>query len=100
MSARNYLAITASLVSSERASSSAGITISKRRNQLNTILKCLIRHDSLFRVPEVLVVEDDNTEFATEAPEQDGQLLEKDGSWDIFVDDNPDNYELPINTDA
>ncbi|KAJ6464530.1 hypothetical protein C8R45DRAFT_1024332, partial [Mycena sanguinolenta] len=86
-----------SSVSSERAFFSAGITIIKRRNRLKIdivealwILKCLIRRDLLFRVPEVLVDEDDNPEFATEDPEQDEQPLEKDGSWDIFVDKDPD----------
>ena len=50
--ARDYLAIMASSVSSERAFSSAGITISKRRNRLKAdivealqVLKCLIRRD-------------------------------------------------------
>lgn len=46
----------ASSVSSERAFSSAGITISKRRNRLKgdivealQILKCLFHHDLIFR---------------------------------------------------
>ncbi|KAJ6452109.1 hypothetical protein C8R45DRAFT_1041377 [Mycena sanguinolenta] len=76
-------------------SSEPGITISKRRNRLKSdivealrILKCLIHRDLLSRVPEAL------------DPEQDGQPPEKDGSWDIFVDEDPDDYELPINTDA
>ncbi|KJA17427.1 hypothetical protein HYPSUDRAFT_1022496 [Hypholoma sublateritium FD-334 SS-4] len=54
--ARDYLAIMASSVSSERAFSSAGITISKRRNRLKgdivealQFLKCLVRKDLVFR---------------------------------------------------
>ena len=54
--ARDYLSVMASSVSSERAFSSAGITISKRRNRLKADivealqgLKCMIRRDILFR---------------------------------------------------
>ncbi|KAL1939214.1 hypothetical protein VTO73DRAFT_10255 [Trametes versicolor] len=54
--AQDYLAVMASSVSSERAFSSAGITISKRRNRLKgdivealQALKCMIHHDLLFR---------------------------------------------------
>ncbi|KAG6913491.1 hypothetical protein DXG01_006460 [Tephrocybe rancida] len=56
--ARDYLAIMASSVSSERAFSAAGITISKRQNRLRgdvvealQFLKCAIRSDLLFREP-------------------------------------------------
>ena len=60
--AHDYLSVMATSVSSERAFSSAGITISKRRNRLKgdivealQCLKCLIRHDLLFREdPSVL----------------------------------------------
>ncbi|KIJ89925.1 hypothetical protein K443DRAFT_15682 [Laccaria amethystina LaAM-08-1] len=54
--ARNYLPIMASSVSSERAFSSAGITISKRRNRLKPdivealqCLKCMYKNDLIFR---------------------------------------------------
>src|SRR5882757_4824670 len=54
--ARDYLAIMGSSVSSERAFSAAGITISKWRNRLKgdivealECLKCLLHHDLLFR---------------------------------------------------
>lgn len=96
--ARDSLAIMASSVSSERAFSSAGITISKRRNRLKAdivgalqVLKCLIRRDLLFRVPDALVDDDDNMEVEPDADSD----AEKDGSWDILVDDDPDNYDLP-----
>jgi hypothetical protein len=53
---RDYLAIMASSVSSERAFSSAGITISKHRNRLKgdivkalQCLKCLIHRNLIFR---------------------------------------------------
>jgi hypothetical protein len=88
----------ASSVSSERAFSSAGITISKRRNRLKDdivealqVMKCMIRRDLLFRVPEALVDDEDDLEVESEAEDS----AEKDRSWDIFVDDDPDNYELP-----
>ena len=64
--ARDYLAIMASSVSSERAFSSAGITISKRRNRLKEdvvealqCLKCLYHEDLIFR--EVLTSADMET---------------------------------------
>jgi hAT family C-terminal dimerisation region len=54
--ARDHLAIMASSVSSERAFSSAGITISKRRNHLKgdivealQCLKCMIHKNLIFR---------------------------------------------------
>ncbi|KAJ7923871.1 ribonuclease H-like domain-containing protein [Mycena leptocephala] len=94
--ARDYLAIMASSVSSERAFSSAGITISKRRNRLKgnivealQCLKCFIRKDLLFREPVIFKEgEDDEVEgggiSASKQPT----------SWDILVDEDPDNYEL------
>jgi hypothetical protein len=65
--ARDYLPIMASSVSSERAFSSAGITISKRRNRLKPdivealqCLKCLYHNDLIFRdVPLSSKVEED-----------------------------------------
>ncbi|KZT24067.1 hypothetical protein NEOLEDRAFT_1028302, partial [Neolentinus lepideus HHB14362 ss-1] len=55
--ARDYLSVMGSSVSSERAFSHAGITISKRRNRLKADIveaiqgmKCSLRHDLLFRV--------------------------------------------------
>jgi hypothetical protein len=64
----------ASSVSSERAFSSAGITISKRRNRLKDdivealqVMKCMIRRDLLFRVPEALVDDEDDLEVESEA---------------------------------
>ena len=54
--ARDYLSIMASSVSSERAFSSAGITLSKRRNRLQgdivealQFMKCLYNQDLIFR---------------------------------------------------
>jgi hypothetical protein len=80
----------ASSASSERAFSSAGITISKRLNRLKgdifealQFTKCLI----FFKVLEALVDED-----VVEEPDVKASAGAK--SWDIFVDDDPDNYEV------
>ncbi|KAJ2911647.1 hypothetical protein MD484_g8767, partial [Candolleomyces efflorescens] len=87
--AQDYLAIMASSVSSERAFSAAGITISKRRNSLKSdivealqVLKSLINSDLIFREPDVTT----DWEFENEVEEDDG-----DSSWvDIDVSDNED----------
>lgn len=88
--ARDYLAIMASSVSSERAFSAAGITISKRRNSLKAdivealqILKSLINSDLIFQ-------EHDATpawEFANEIEVDDEDPL---GEWED-VDDAEDS---------
>ena len=64
--ARDYLAIMASSVSSERAFSSAGITISKRRNRLKgdivealQCLKCLIHRNLIFRWDPAVSIADE-----------------------------------------
>jgi hypothetical protein len=75
---------TISSVSSERAFSSAGITIGKHCNRLKSdiaealqFLKCLIRRDLLFCVPEALVDDDEHQEVETEFhAEDDGQPAE------------------------
>jgi hypothetical protein len=93
-----------SSVSSERAFSSAGITISKRRNRLKgdivealQCLKCLIHKDLLFPEPVIFKEgEDDEVEEGIGASKEPT-------SWDILIDDDPDNYELlpilPSSTD-
>lgn len=67
--ARDYLAIMASSVSSERAFSSAGITISKRRSRLKgdivealQCLKCMIRKNLIFRFDPTISVADEIAE--------------------------------------
>jgi hypothetical protein len=87
----------ASSVSSERAFSSAGITISKRRNRLKgdivealQCLKCLIHKDLLFHEPVIFKEGEDDE---VEAGEEIGANKQP-TSWDILIDDDPDNYEL------
>ncbi|KAG6846029.1 hypothetical protein H0H87_011077, partial [Tephrocybe sp. NHM501043] len=64
--ARDYMAIMASSVSSERAFSSAGITISKRRNRLKgdiveaiQFIKCAASHNILYREEVLPSTEED-----------------------------------------
>ena len=56
--AHDYLAIMASSISSERAFSSAALTITKRQNRLKgdvvkalQVMKCLLHHKLVFREP-------------------------------------------------
>ncbi|KAF7346742.1 putative AC transposase [Mycena sanguinolenta] len=98
--ARDYLANMASSVSSERAFSSAGITISKRRNRLKgdivealQCLKSFIHRDILFRESVIFKEgEDDDLEAGEESRTDTSK---QPTSWDILIDDDPDNYELP-----
>jgi hypothetical protein len=97
--ARDYLAIIASSVSSERAFSVAGITISKRRNRLRgdivkalECIKCLLHHDLLFR--EILNMEQLELELeGLVLDEELGMFMDAvsqgdEFSWDtIFVDE-------------
>jgi hypothetical protein len=74
-------------VSSERACSSAGITISKRRNRLKgdivealQFLKCVIRRDLLFRKEALLDEGDEDVTL-----EVDAEVFD---SWDAFLDES------------
>ncbi|KAJ3531266.1 hypothetical protein NM688_g7598 [Phlebia brevispora] len=113
--ARDYLAIMASSVSSERAFSQAGITISKWRNRLKAdvvealqFLKCMLRNDLIFRAPapsSVLEQElkSDDLNGNEDSGKKDAEvinldtdsLVEKDpSSWDIILDsDDEDLYD-------
>lgn len=91
--ARDMLPIMASSVSSERAFSSAGITITKHRNRLKPdivealqFLKCLYHHDLLFR-------EEASTLFEVEEsgdPDTEDIMAENEG-WDRMVEDLADD---------
>jgi hypothetical protein len=91
--ARDRLSIPASSVSSERAFSAGGITISKRRNRLKgdivealQVLKSLIKGKEIYRDPGPSAMEDDEELMVLEDDKEEG--------WDEFLDDAPDNYEL------
>ena len=89
--ARDYLAIMASSVSSERAFSSAGITLSKRRNQLKgdivealQCLKCMYHNDLIFR--EVVLAAEEEVELEDELVAVDVDTVQGDGfTWDQLV---------------
>ncbi len=88
--ALDYLPIMASSVSSERAFSSASITISKRRNRLGPdlvealqFLKCWFRHDLIFR--------EDPTIASEYSVGQTKQNEENEEGWDQKLLENGDN---------
>lgn len=95
----------ASSVSSERAFSAAGITITKRRNRLGgdivealQFLKCLIRKDLIFReVPDrsVLELELEDVDEDDGSPEWEDVPDERQhaSSWDTFIDDLDDELD-------
>ena len=93
----------AASVSSERAFPQGGITISKRRNRLKgdivealQCVKCLLRHDLLFRElgPSSLVEEPDDSETEAEARTEEnlGDDTDKEG-WDILISDDSDGND-------
>ena len=97
--ARDMLPIMASSVSSERAFSSAGITISKRRNRLKPdvvealqFLKCSYHHNLLFREEASTHVEIEELEDydVEEVSDKSAEKKEKVG-WDGMVEDLADN---------
>jgi len=97
----DYLAIMASSVSSERAFSSAGITISKQRNRLKgdivkalECLKCMFNHGLLFR--EVVAMDDLEQELeaaTTDCPMDFDEVVAEanEFSWDQLLDNDDDN---------
>jgi hAT family C-terminal dimerisation region len=107
--AADYLSIMASSVSSERAFSSAGITISRRRNRLKPdiveapqCLKCLFRHDLIFREFASTVCTEGLDPEAEEQNEgdQESRVPDDDHSWDDLLDDDPDNEDSGLDTDV
>jgi hypothetical protein len=93
--ARDYLAIMASSVSSERAFSSAGITLSKRRNRLKgdivealQCLKCMYRNDLIFREVVVAMEEEAELEDVDLELAVDADTVNDDFTWDqLLVDE-------------
>jgi hypothetical protein len=95
--AGDFLSVMASSVSSERAFSSAGITISKRRNSLNAVtvealqfLKCMYRRELNFR------------EFLSSACAEGVQEEpEKDDIGEVVPDhDSPNTFDLDFDSDS
>jgi hypothetical protein len=88
----------ASSVSSERAFSSAGITISKRRNRLKAdivealqFLKCLIRRDLIFRADPSASLDDEDEDILTESGIELVPNIEQSLSWDdLWLEEDDD----------
>jgi hypothetical protein len=91
-----------SSVSSERAFSQGGITISKRRSCLKgdivealQCIKCAIRRDLLFREPapsSVLEAEDTGDEVFENLGEDPGEESDEGFSWDeLLIEDEDEN---------
>ncbi|KIL54468.1 hypothetical protein M378DRAFT_92486, partial [Amanita muscaria Koide BX008] len=83
---RDFLSIMATSVSSERAFSSAGITISKRRNRLKAdivealqCLKCMIKRNLMFREADDPTVSGERQLVSNKTQDSDG--------WDKMVTD-------------
>jgi hypothetical protein len=88
----------ASSVSSERAFSSAGITISKRRNRLKgdivkalQCLKCMIRKNLIFREDPTSTIAKE-IEDLEDVPENAHAELKPESSWDeiLLLDEEVD----------
>jgi hypothetical protein len=98
--ARDYLSVMSASVSSERAFSQGGITISKRRNRLKgdivealQCVKCLLRRDLLFREPgpSSLVEEPDDSDTEAEArTDRNSDDYTDNEGWDILISDDSD----------
>ena len=98
--ARDYLTVMASSVSSECAFSSAGITVSKRRNRLKgdivealQCMKMVYRGDLLFReVPLTKELEKDLEDLEPYVPGEEDEWEDMDGgeefTWDSLVIDD------------
>ena len=100
--ARDYLSIMASSVSSERAISQGGITISKRCNRLKgdivealQCVKCAIRHDLLFcKLGPSSLSEDESDEFEIEVELGANPNDDVEEGWDnLFLEEDDDDFE-------
>jgi len=94
--AQDYLPVMASSVSSERAFSSAGITISKHRSRLKPdivealqFLKCLHHRELIYREEPSMISESQMETEAQEHVEESGDSEPR--CWDDLVEDLEDN---------
>ena len=112
--ARDYLSIMAASVSSERAFSQGGITVTKRRNWLKgnivealQCVKCAVRHDLLYREPgpssilEAEVNDDGQCSDDSDNGDNDGDGFEVEGWNDLLlVEDDDGSLTAGIDTDS
>ena len=102
--ARDYLPIMATSVSSERAFSQGGITISKRRNRLKgdivealQCIKSFMRQDLLFPEPGPSGLTEEAAEAASDS-DDDADVMDVDtepDSWDLVLEEDDDLYASP-----
>jgi hypothetical protein len=99
-------------VSSERAFSQGGITISKRRNRLKgdivealQCIKCSLRHDLLFCEPGLpsITEELDDSEIEAAAGEKSGDdVADDEEGWDSLIleeeDDEASEFEMELDS--
>ncbi|KAG6807282.1 hypothetical protein H0H92_008100 [Tricholoma furcatifolium] len=103
--ARDYLSIMATSVSSERAFSHGGLTITKHRNRLKgdivealQSLKCAVRHDLLFKEPGPSTLDTCDDEHDT----QHAKEKQDEPGWDkLLSDDGEENdFDMDIALDS
>jgi hypothetical protein len=107
--ARDYLAIMASSVSSERAFSQGGLTITKRHNRLKgnivealQCLKCAIRHDLLFRnaaPSSILEAKLDEAGKCNDDDDVDTSELDDKGFDNMLIEEDGDNLAIQLYSD-
>jgi len=96
--ARDYLSIMAASVSSERAFSQGGITISKRRNRLKgdivealQCVKCSLRNELIFQEPGPSSLTEEETEdeadVSAECEVSEVELVDDEG-WDALISED------------
>ena len=103
--ARDYLSIIASSVSSERAFSQGGLTITKQQNQLKgdivealQCLKCAIWHDLLFREPGPSSLDEAELEKLENNVSGPGVMEE---GWDELLSNvDDDDFDMDIDLDS
>jgi hypothetical protein len=97
--AKDYLSIMGSSVSSERAFSSAGITISKRRNRLKgdvvealQFIKSLLRKELIYREPQPSSILEQ--ELGVQEDDGDPEWVDDPAGWnELFIDVESDNED-------
>ena len=106
--ARDYLPIMASSVSSERAFSQGGITVSKCHSRLKgdivealQCVKCSIRHDLIFQEPGPSSALETECDDDNSVEEKDGKEQEdNEGSWDTVLQDDDGDEDFDIDLDS
>ena len=99
--AKDYLSIMGSSVSSERAFSSAGITISKRRNRLKgdvvealQFIKCLLRKELIYREPQPSSILEQVLEGVPEDDDDPEWVDDDPAGWnELFIDVESENED-------